>query len=238
MWLIVDKISFNQRDFVDVKYSPIERWSFTELQLHPPKGESLMVIDYKIIDNKKWVGVELFAIGEVNLNDYLDGNEGYGNLEISYVAVVRHPHKKNYFVHLLDKDKKVFVTFKCHEEENPLTTLNQYVSVLQGIDWEFEFESEKDEDDESPTQTMHRLIPNAMNKKDMLENQWSRKGWYYEYPDTRSYVESLASSDDVEDFFGWLFDDLNYKGCSECDLMGAHRVAYECFLDLFFTLEE
>lgn len=92
--------------------------------------------------------------------------------------------------------------------------------------------------DETPEELMTRLIPNMMAKKNSLENQWEQGGWYYSYPNLRDYVRSLGTDDDVEDFFGWLFNDQAYHGCKEWELPDDYFSAYERFLKLFFSLDD
>lgn len=84
---------------------------------------------------------------------------------------------------------------------------------------------------------MLRFIPDAFEKKSILENQWRSGGWYYTYPSVRDYVYSLASEDDVENFFGWLFNNYQFNGCSIWSLPYPQRNAFEQFLKLFATLD-
>lgn len=80
------------------------------------------------------------------------------------------------------------------------------------------------------------LIPNLGYKQNQLVEQWRNNGWYYTYPSVRDYVESLAEGDDVQNFFGWLFDDARFNNTSVWALPGNYEDAYHQFLGLFPTL--
>lgn len=77
------------------------------------------------------------------------------------------------------------------------------------------------------------LIPNCLSKVDQLGEQWRRNGWYYEYPSLRDYVESLAVGYDVENFFGWLFDDPMFNNMKPWNLPQIYKTSYLQFLKLF-----
>lgn len=76
------------------------------------------------------------------------------------------------------------------------------------------------------------LIPNKAYKTRQLKDQYYRNGWY-ESMGLREYVESLAEGDDVQNFFGWLFDKPELNGCSPRELPTDFEMSYESFLDLF-----
>lgn len=75
-------------------------------------------------------------------------------------------------------------------------------------------------------------VPGAHYKADQLRNQWVSNGWMYEYT-LREYVHSLATGDDVQNFWGWLFDDSSLNGCSMWDLPQEYHEAYQRFLNMF-----
>ncbi len=75
-------------------------------------------------------------------------------------------------------------------------------------------------------------VPNAHYKADQLRDQWISNGWMYDYS-LRDYVHSLATGDDVNSFWGWLFDDPSLNSYSYWNLPSEYRTAYEVFLDMF-----
>ena len=77
------------------------------------------------------------------------------------------------------------------------------------------------------------LIPNFAYKQSQLVEQWRNNNWYYTYPSVRDYVESLAEGDDVQNFFGWLFDDARFNYTTVWTLPGNYEDAYQQFLNLF-----
>ena len=77
------------------------------------------------------------------------------------------------------------------------------------------------------------LIPNFAYKQSQLVEQWRNNNWYYTYPSVRDYVESLAEGDDVQNFFGWLFDDDRFNYTTVWTLPGNYEDAYQQFLNLF-----
>ena len=81
------------------------------------------------------------------------------------------------------------------------------------------------------------LIPNFSYKKMQLENQWRSNGWYFTYPSLRDYVESLAEGDDVENFFGWLFDNPMFNNSEAWNLPQNYQEAYFQFLNLFPSID-
>jgi hypothetical protein len=100
-----------------------------------------------------------------------------------------------------------------------------------------EFGISQEEEDESSFGPLISLIPDFDVKKSQLEDQWRSGGWYYTYPSLRDYVDSLATDDDVENFFGWLFNDFRFNNCSIWSLPYNYRQAYDQFLDLFPDLD-
>ena len=70
-----------------------------------------------------------------------------------------------------------------------------------------------------------------------MEDQWRSNGWYYTYPSLRDYVESLAEGDDVENFFGWLFDNPKFNGIEAWNLPHNYQEAYFQFLNLFPSID-
>ncbi len=90
-------------------------------------------------------------------------------------------------------------------------------------------------DNPSPYLEMEVLIPNYQDKREQLVDQWKSKGWYIFYPSIREYVSSLGEDDDVENFFGWLFDDASFNGCRVWHLPLDHKKAFALFLQLFPT---
>lgn len=75
-------------------------------------------------------------------------------------------------------------------------------------------------------------VPGAHYKADQLRDQWVSNGWMYDYT-LREYVHSLAIGDDVQNFWGWLFDDPNLNGRTMWNLPQEYREAYERFLNMF-----
>lgn len=101
-----------------------------------------------------------------------------------------------------------------------------------------DFETDESENEEEEELTiMARLIPDFYYKHELLTQQWKSGDWYYAYPSLRDYVISLATEDDVENFFGWLFNDSRLNDCSIYSLPYEYRQAYEQFLNLFFDLD-
>ena len=47
------------------------------------------------------------------------------------------------------------------------------------------------------------------------------------------YYESLAEGDDVQNFFGWLFDDARFNNTTVWTLPENYEDAYQQFLNLF-----
>jgi hypothetical protein len=98
------------------------------------------------------------------------------------------------------------------------------------------FNVDKDEEDYFGSKALS-LIPNYSMKKVQLANQWKNNGWYYTYPSVRDYVASLAEDDDVENFFGWLFDDARFNYTTLWSLPQNYKEAYRQFLELFPDLD-
>ena len=95
-------------------------------------------------------------------------------------------------------------------------------------------------DDNEPQDDFHSmlsLIPDAFEKKSIMENQWIFGGWHYTYPSVRDYVRSLGTDDDVENFFSWLFNNSGLNNCYLWTLPYNYRNAFEQFLKLFPTID-
>ena len=105
---------------------------------------------------------------------------------------------------------------------------------LDVFDYEFSADDdEEDEDFEMNGENALVLIPNFAYKQSQLVEQWRNNNWYYTYPSVRDYVESLAEGDDVQNFFGWLFDDARFNYTTVWTLPGNYEDAYQQFLNLF-----
>ena len=75
------------------------------------------------------------------------------------------------------------------------------------------------------------LIPNMGYKIQTLNQQFYRGNWFESYCSFRSYVESLAEGDDVQNFWGWLFDRPDFNGCMPWNLPSNYEQEYNRFLD-------
>ena len=84
---------------------------------------------------------------------------------------------------------------------------------------------------------MEQLIPDYDIKSEQLSEQWRSKGWYYDYPSLRDYVSSLGEDDDVDNFFGWLFNNARFNGYRVWNLPPDFNQAFNQFLRLFPTIE-
>lgn len=100
-------------------------------------------------------------------------------------------------------------------------------------EYEDQFDEDNNEKENVYGHQALRLIPNFSYKKIQLENQWRSNGWYFTYPSVKDYVESLAESEDVENFFGWLFDDPKFNNTEAWNLPQNYREAYFQFINLF-----
>ena len=103
---------------------------------------------------------------------------------------------------------------------------------------EYGADFEDDNEDKEDTKELFLLIPDFGMKKTQLEEQWIRNGWYYTYPSVRDYVKSLAYDDDVNNFFGWLFNDYHFNNTSVWSLPSDYEMALEQFFNLFFDLDD
>ena len=81
------------------------------------------------------------------------------------------------------------------------------------------------------------LVPDIMYKAKTLNNQYYQGGWFNTY-DFREYVESLAEGDDVENFWGWLFNRPDLNGLMPWDLPYDFEREYERFLDVCEEMED
>ena len=77
------------------------------------------------------------------------------------------------------------------------------------------------------------LIPIFNYKKRQLVEQWREGGWNFTYLSVKDYIKSLAETYDVNNFFGWLFDDTSLYDIHIWNLPQEHMDAYFQFLDLF-----
>ena len=75
------------------------------------------------------------------------------------------------------------------------------------------------------------LIPDIRFKAKTMNNQYYQGGWFNTYT-FREYVESLAEGDDVENFWGWLFNRPDLNGLMPWDLACDFEREYERFLDV------
>ncbi len=75
------------------------------------------------------------------------------------------------------------------------------------------------------------LIPNMSHKIYILSQQYYTRNWFESYCSFRSYVESLAEDDDVNNFFGWLFDRPELNNVKPWELPSNFEDEYERFLD-------
>lgn len=75
------------------------------------------------------------------------------------------------------------------------------------------------------------LIPDMHYKISTLNSQFYKGFWFQEYGSFRSYVESLAEGDDVDNFWGWLFGRQDLNGLSPWQLPDEYYSEYERFLD-------
>ena len=71
-----------------------------------------------------------------------------------------------------------------------------------------------------------------------MENQWRSNGWYYTYPSVRNYVKSLAYGTDVQNFFGWLFNDHRFDNATVWTLPHNYKIALTQFFNLFYNLDD
>lgn len=90
-----------------------------------------------------------------------------------------------------------------------------------------------DDDYEGDLNSGHEvcLIPNMPYKVHTLNQQYYTGNWFESYYSFRSYVESLAEEDDVNIFFGWLFDRPDLNKVKPWELPYNFEAEYERFLD-------
>lgn len=108
---------------------------------------------------------------------------------------------------------------------------------LDVFDYEYALDNEENQEDNENEDNALVLIPNFSYKHSQLIDQWRENAWYYTYPSVRDYVVSLADGDDVENFFGWLFDDPRFNYTSAWALPQKYEEAYHQFLRLFPDLD-
>lgn len=94
-------------------------------------------------------------------------------------------------------------------------------------------------DDYSDMNSGHtvNLIPDIQYKAKTLNNQYYRGNWFESYCCFRSYVESLAEGDDVQNFWGWLFNRPDFNGCMPYALPEEYFNEYERFLGVCESLD-
>lgn len=81
------------------------------------------------------------------------------------------------------------------------------------------------------------LIPYIQYKARTLNNQYYQGHWFNFYCSFRNYVESLAEGDDVQNFWGWLFNRPDFNGCMPYALPEEYFNEYERFLDVCESLD-
>lgn len=81
------------------------------------------------------------------------------------------------------------------------------------------------------------LIPDIQYKARTLNNQYYQGNWFESYFSFRSYVESLAEGDDVQNFWGWLFNRPDFNGCMPYALPEEYFNEYERFLSVCESLD-
>ena len=131
----------------------------------------------------------------------------------------------------------VYKHISCWDKEANYTLNIFYLLDISdfGVENSSNFFGEEDYEDEN---ILSRLIPDFYNKKYLLEEQWRNNNWYFEYPSVRDYVKSLAYGDDVENFFGWLFNDPRLNNASAWSLPHEYEMALHQFFNLFHDLED
>lgn len=74
------------------------------------------------------------------------------------------------------------------------------------------------------------LIPNIEYKVRTLNNQYYNNNWFQIYFSFRQYVESSAEGDDVRNFWGWLFNKLDFNNLKPWNLPFEYINKYKRFL--------
>lgn len=103
---------------------------------------------------------------------------------------------------------------------------NSHIMIHRHVSF---FKNEYDEDLNSGHDAC--LIPNMGNKIQTLNQQFYQGNWFESYYSFRNYVESLAEGDDVQNFWGWLFDRTDFNGCMPWNLPLNYEQEYNRFLD-------
>ena len=130
----------------------------------------------------------------------------------------------------------VYKHVSCFDEDSDFELdLFEYADPSEYMDDDYD---DNAEDDDEYAHGMNSgsalyLIPNYDYKQNQLFEQWKNNAWYFTYPSVRDYVESLAEGDDVQNFFGWLFDDARFNNTTIWSLPGKYEDAYQQFLNLF-----
>lgn len=73
-------------------------------------------------------------------------------------------------------------------------------------------------------------IPGWDYKIEQLKSQYYSGGWTFAYPSFREYVISLAEGDDVENFWGWLFDNNMLARQTYWTLPTQYKALFRVFL--------
>jgi len=81
------------------------------------------------------------------------------------------------------------------------------------------------------------LIPDIQYKARTLNSQYYRGNWFETYYSFRTYVESLAEGDDVQNFWGWLFNRPDFNGLMPYALPYDYLNEYNRFLDVCESLD-
>ena len=74
-------------------------------------------------------------------------------------------------------------------------------------------------------------IPGWRYKLGELRSQYYNNGWITEYPTFKLYVHSLATGYDVNNFWGWLFDNNMLNRYNYYTLPREYKILYNLFLD-------
>lgn len=111
-------------------------------------------------------------------------------------------------------------------QNNGFENTNSHIMIHRHVSF---FKDEYDENLNSGHDVC--LIPNMGYKIQTLNQQFYRGNWFESYYSFRSYVESLAEGDDVQNFWGWLFDRPDFNRCMPWNLPSNYEQEYNRFLD-------
>lgn len=198
----------------------------------------------------------------MNKNGYriMDVTDGYDSSYGEIIIVKANPIKDLGFgrtVSMTICDETDTFFFPQSEED----LLNQILLIANGDgDWypnesDFETETVLDENlnkrvpvyrhvsffDDSYDETLNSghevsLIPDIGFKAKTLNNQFYQGYWFNSYS-FRGYVEALAEGDDVQNFWGWLFNRPDFNGLKPWELPYDFEREYERFLDVCGELD-